>query len=320
MEFLLQLVILALGFAMLVKGADFFVDGSASIAAKFKIPQLIIGLTVVAMGTSAPEAAVSISAAFAKNADITIGNIVGSNILNILIILGVSALITSLAVSKDVLRINLPIVTGASVLLLLLGYDGVISTLDALVIFLCFVAFLIYMIISARRSNQAGDEIKEMSVLKSLIFALGGLVLIVLGSRFTVDSATKIASALGVDDRVIGLTVVALGTSLPELVTSIVAARKNEVDLALGNAIGSNIFNILCILGVTGVISPVKIIPNNLIDIGVVIAFSAIIWLVAWKKRKLNRIDGVWMILLYVAFAAFIVIRDMVQKGLLNIF
>lgn len=302
MEFLLQLVILALGFAMLVKGADFFVDGSASIAAKFKIPQLIIGLTVVAMGTSAPEAAVSISAAFSKNADITIGNIVGSNILNILVILGVSALITSLAVSKDVLRINLPIVTGASVLLLLLGYDGVISTLDALVIFICFVSFLIYMIISARRSNQAGDEIKEMSVLKSLIFALGGLVLIVLGSRFTVDSATKIASALGVDDRIIGLTVVALGTSLPELFTSVMASRKGNADIAIGNVVGSNIFNILFIVGLSGLIIPVPFAKEFVFDALVGIASCILLFGLSVKKGKLGRIGGIILLLSYVAY------------------
>ena len=302
MEIILQLLVLVLGFGMLVKGADFFVDGAASSAAKFKIPQLIIGLTVVAMGTSAPEAAVSISAAFAGNADITIGNIVGSNILNTLLILGLSATITALVVSKSVTWINIPIMTGASVLLLLLGYDGKISHIDALIIFACFIAFLAYMIISAKNADDQGEEIKEMSLVKSLILAVGGLLLIVLGSRFTVSSATYLASAIGVDDRIIGLTVVALGTSLPELFTSVVAAKKGNADIAIGNIVGSNIFNILFIVGLSGLIIPVPFAKGFITDSIVMIASCVLLFGLSVKRGRLEKWGGLVLLLGYVAY------------------
>lgn len=302
MEFVINLTMLVLGFVMLVKGADFFVDGAASIATKFKIPQLIIGLTVVAMGTSAPEAAVSISAAFDGNAAITIGNIIGSNILNILVILGISALITALGVSKSVTRVNIPIMAGATILLLILGYDGSISRLDALIIFAFFIAFLAYMIISARRSNLDGEEIKEMPLLKSLIFVLGGLVIIVLGSRFTVSGATYIAKSIGVNDRIIGLTVVALGTSLPELFTSVVASRKGNADIAIGNVVGSNIFNILFIVGLSGLIIPVPFARAFLADALVSLGACVLLFLLSFKSGKLERWGGAILLVSYGAY------------------
>ena len=302
MEILFQVVLLALGFALLVKGADWFVDGSASIAAKFGIPQLVIGLTVVAMGTSAPEAAVSISAAFAGNADITIGNILGSNILNILIILGVSSLITVLKVAKSTVWIDIPIMTGATILLLLLGLDGVISTLDAAIIAFCFAGFLAYMIISAKKSNETGDDIKLMSVPKSLAFAIAGLAMIIAGSNFTVDSATYIAKAMGVSERFIGLTVVALGTSLPELFTSVMAARKGNADIAIGNIVGSNIFNILFIVGLSGLIIPVPFPGSFIFDNLVALAASVLLFLLCRRKKQLGKAAGIIMLIGYAAY------------------
>ena len=307
MEILFQVVLLALGFVLLVKGADFFVDGSASIAAKFGIPQLIIGLTVVAMGTSAPEAAVSISAAFGGNADITIGNILGSNILNILIILGISSVITVLRVAKSTVWIDIPIVLGASVILLLLGYDGVISTIDAAIIFVCFIGFLAYMIISAKKSNETGDDIKLMSVPKSLLFAVAGLAMIIAGSQFTVNSASFLARVAGVSERFIGLTVVALGTSLPELFTSVMAARKGNADIAIGNIVGSNIFNILFIVGLSGLIIPVPFPGAFGFDALVSIAATVLLFALCARKKQLGRAAGIIMLIGYAAYFAMIV-------------
>ena len=307
MEILLQVLLLALGFVLLVKGADWFVDGSASIAAKFGIPQLIIGLTVVAMGTSAPEAAVSISAAFANNADITIGNVVGSNIMNILIILGLSSVITVLKVAKSTVWIDIPIMVGGTILLLLLGLDGIIGRLDAAIIFACFVTFIIYMIISAKKSNEQGDNIKVMSIPMSLLFAILGLAMIIAGSQFTVNSATFLAAKAGVSERFIGLTVVALGTSLPELFTSVMAARKGNADIAIGNIVGSNIFNILFIVGLSGLIIPINFQPQFVFDTLVALAAAVLLFLLCFRKKQLGKIAGIIMLVGYAAYFACIV-------------
>ena len=259
MEMAIQLLLLVLGFVMLVKGADLFVDGASGIATKFGIPQMVIGLTIVAMGTSAPEAAVSITAAFAGNADITIGNIVGSNVLNILIILGISSLVYPLAVQKSTLIIDIPVVLFATAILFLLGFDGTISRFDGIIMLAFFVAYLIYLFNVAKKEKSAQEKltasselpeseeiaIKNVSLVKAAVFTVVGLVLIVGGSNFVVKSATAIATALGLSQRFIGLTIVALGTSLPELFTSVTAAMKKNSDIAIGNIVGSNIFNIL---------------------------------------------------------------------------
>lgn len=307
MEILLQVILLAVGFVLLVKGADFFVDGAASIAAKFGIPQLIIGLTVVAMGTSAPEAAVSISAAFADNADITIGNILGSNILNILIILGTASAITAIAVAKSTIKIDIPIMIAGSVGILLMGMDGTIGRIDALIIFAGFIGFLIYMIVSAIKSNDSGDNIKVMSLPISLVAAVGGLVMIILGSRFTVNSATKIAEAIGLSERFIGLTVVALGTSLPELFTSVTAARKGNADIAIGNIVGSNIFNILFVVGLSGLIIPVPFQKDFMFDGIVALVSAVVLWLMCMRDKKLTRVEGIILLVGYCVYFGFII-------------
>ena len=318
MEMAIQLLLLVLGFVMLVKGADLFVDGASGVATKFGIPQLVIGLTIVAMGTSAPEAAVSITAAFAGNADITIGNIVGSNILNILIILGISSLVYPLAVQKSTLIIDIPIVLFATLILYLLGFDGNISRVDGIIMLVVFIAYLAYLFGVAKKEksaidrekageitvNSQSDEVaaKDISLLKAILFTLIGLVLIVGGSNFVVDSATAIAKALGLSQRFIGLTIVALGTSLPELFTSVTAAMKKNSDIAIGNIVGSNIFNILFIVGLSGVVIPVPFAQAFRFD--TIISGIAVAALLAFclPKKKLSRFAGVIMLVCYAIY------------------
>ena len=303
MEILIQLFILVLGFVMLVKGADWFVDGSSGIARKFGIPQLVIGLTIVAMGTSAPEAAVSITAAFKGSADITIGNILGSNILNVLIILGLSSVITSIAVAKPTVKIDTPFMIGMSILLPLLGLDGKISLLDGIILLIAFVGYLSYLFVTAKKNKEEADEeTKELSLIKALLWTVIGLVLIVLGSDFTVDAATRIAKVLGLSERFIGLTIVALGTSLPELFTSVTAARKGNADIAIGNIVGSNIFNILFVVGLSATIIPVPFASGFIVDAIAAIYAAVLLWVCCFRTGKLNRPAGILMLISYVVY------------------
>ena len=318
MEMVLQILLLVLGFVMLVKGADWFVDGAASIASKFGIPQLVMGLTIVAMGTSAPEAAVSITAAFAGNADITIGNIVGSNILNILIILGLSALIRPCSIQKSTLAIDIPVTIFASALLLVLGLDGNITRLDAIIMLVIFVSYLTYLLISAKKERTASlqseqnesnidekteeTQIKEMTIFKSILFTLIGLVLIIAGSKFVVSSASFIAEKLGLSKRFIGLTIVALGTSLPELFTSVTAAMKKNSDIAIGNIIGSNIFNILFVVGLSGLIIPVPFVSDFRFDTIISIISAIALLLFCLPRKILPRIAGAIFLIAYALY------------------
>ena len=303
MDIILQTVLLAVGFAMLVKGADWFVDGSAGIATKFRIPQLVIGLTIVAMGTSAPEAAVSITAALKGNADITVGNIVGSNILNILIILGISSLITPLAVAKSTFKIETPFMIAITLLLLWMGYNGTISFIEGIVLLIVFIVYLTYLFILAKKNMNDGEaDIKQISIPKALLLTVIGLFLIVFGSNVTVDAATGIARALGLSERFIGLTIVALGTSLPELFTSVSAARKGNADIAIGNIVGSNIFNILFVIGVSGAIIPVPFAEGFRFDSLAAIYAGVLLLLCSLKGRKLYRTAGIIMLLSYVIY------------------
>ena len=303
MEIFLQIILLFVGFAMLIKGADWFVDGSSGIATKFKIPQLVIGLTIVAMGTSAPEAAVSIAAALKGNADITIGNIVGSNILNILIILGISALITPLAVAKSTIKVEIPFMIVVTLLLLGMGYNGTISLLEGIILLLVFLVYLGYLFLLAKNDKNKDEEnIKDVSIWKALIWTVVGLVLIVYGSNVTVDAATKIAQIVGLSERFIGLTIVALGTSLPELFTSVSAARKGNADIAIGNIVGSNIFNILFVIGVSAAIVPVPFANGFRFDTIIAIAAAILLLLCSLKDKKLKRWSGILMLLSYAAY------------------
>lgn len=308
MEFLLQVVLLVAGFVLLIKGADWFVDGSSAVAAKFGIPQLVIGLTIVAMGTSAPEAAVSIAAAVNGSAEITIGNIVGSNILNILIILGLSSVITAIAVARSTICYEIPFMIAITGILLLLGLDGSIGLVDGIILLVLFAAYLTYLFIMAKKDKdkESGEGV-SMSVPRSIIFIIVGLAMIILGSNLTVDAASYIASALGLSERFIGLTIVALGTSLPELFTSVSAARKGNADIAIGNIVGSNIFNILFVVGLSSVIIPVPFAANFIFDTIIAIA-AAVLLLVCCiiGKNKLKRWAGIVMLISYAAYFAVI--------------
>lgn len=312
MDMLVQCLLLALGFVMLVKGADWFVDGAAGVADKLGVSQLVIGLTIVAMGTSAPELAVSVTAALKGNADITIGNVVGSNILNVLIILGIVSVIIATPVAKSIIKTDLPFMLGITLLLLVLGYFGEnISRLEGVILLLFFAGYLFYLFKNAKNTDSPNEDTKEEEkpVWKLILLALIGLVLIVLGSDFTVDAATVIAKELGMGTRFIGLTIVALGTSLPELFTSVAAALKGKADIAIGNIVGSNIFNILLIVGVSSVITPVYFAPNFLIDTAVAIVAGAILWLATFKKKMLTRPAGIVMLLAYAGYFAYLLMN-----------
>ena len=310
---LLNVLFLVLGFAFLAKGADFFVDGASSIAKRFKIPQIVIGLTIVAMGTSMPEAAVSIKAAISGNADISIGNVVGSNILNILIILGVSAVIFPLAIKKSTQRIDIPIVIGASAVLLILGLFGKVYFWGGIIMLLAFGGYLAYLFLTAKKNKDEGEEtkIKDMPVYKSIIFVILGIVLIICGSEFAVETATNLAKMAGWSDAFIGLTIVALGTSLPELFTSVMAAIKKNSDIAIGNVVGSNIFNILFILGVTSLIIPINFARSFLIDTVISLVCAVLLLVLSLRGGKLRRWGGIIMLTSYLGYFIYLYITQL---------
>lgn len=308
MKMLLQFLLLAVGFVMLVKGADWFVGGASGIAEKFRIPPLIIGLTIVAMGTSAPEAAVSITATLKGTADITVGNIVGSNILNVLVILGLSAVITPLAVGKSTVRYELPFLIGITVLLLLLGLDGTVSLTDGLILLLFFALYLAYLFVMAKKGMAEIEESdKHLKLWQALLATAVGLALVIYGSDLTVDAASAIARMLGLSERFIGLTIVALGTSLPELVTSVTAARKGSADIAIGNIVGSNVFNILFVVGLSSLVRPVPFAANFRVDLLVALAAVVFLLLASFRKRKLSRVDGAIMLAGYAAYFVYLI-------------
>lgn len=311
MDMLLQVLLLALGFVMLVKGADWFVDGAAGVADKLGVPQLVIGLTIVAMGTSAPEAAVSLTAALKGNADIALGNVVGSNILNILIILGIVSVIIATPISKSIFKVDLPFMLVMTLLLMLLGYMGEdISRIDGAIILVFFVGYLAYLFRDAKKAGGSNEETKEENnkpIWQLILIAVVGLVLIVFGSDFTVDAATKIATELGMGTKFIGLTIVALGTSLPELFTSVAAALKGKSDIAIGNIVGSNIFNILFILGTSSVITPINFDPIFLIDALVSVGAGVLLWVTTFKKKLLTRPAGITMLLCYAGYFVYLI-------------
>ena len=309
MEIVLQCFLLALGFLMLVKGADWFVDGAAGIADRFGVPQLIIGLTIVAMGTSAPEAAVSITAGLKNNAGITIGNIVGSNILNILIILGITSLIVAVAVANSTIRYEIPFMLFITVLLMGMGYTGQkISFWEGLVLWIVFLFYLGYLFVMAKKKQEdQSQEYQKLPIWKLLLAVLVGLVAVVWGSDITVDAATALAKGFGLSERFIGLTIVALGTSLPELVTSVSAAIKGKADIAIGNIVGSNIFNILFVVGTTALIIPVVFEPKFLIDTFIAFGAGLVLLLCVARRKKLVRMHGVIMLIGYIAYFIYLV-------------
>ena len=308
----LQLFLLAVGFVLLVKGADWFVDGSSGIADKFGIPQLVIGLTIVAMGTSAPETAVSIAAAVKGNADIAVGNVVGSNILNILIILGISSVITNIAVAKTTIRYEIPIMLLITLFLLLFGVTGEsICLWEGIILLVCFALYLLYMFVMMKKGEMTAEETEgtKKSVIRLLLIAVFGLVFIIVGSNVTVDAATALAKIFNISEKFIGLTIVALGTSLPELFTSVVAARKGKADIAIGNIVGSNIFNILFVLGTSSLILPIPFELSFVTDCIVAVAAGVVLWLCVFKKKKLTRLDGIIMLVCYSAYFSYLLLK-----------
>ena len=296
-----QIIILLVGFVFLVKGADWFVEGAASIARKLGIPQLIIGLTIVAMGTSMPEAAVSITAALQQNAGITIGNVVGSNILNIFIILGITALITNVKIQKSTIRYEIPFMIFITIILMICGMtDMKITFIEGIFLWILFIAYLVYLFVMAK--NGETQEEKDIPVWKCLIFILIGGILVVKGSDFAVSGASAIARYFGMSERFIGLTIVAFGTSLPELVTSVTAAKRGNAGIAIGNIVGSNIFNILFVIGTTSLICNVPFESKFMVDTIIAIIAGLILWFGTMKHQELRKPCGIVMLLCYMFY------------------
>lgn len=302
-------LLLLLGFVLLIKGADLFVDGSSSIAGILKIPSVIIGLTIVAMGTSAPEAAVSINAGLAGNSDISLGNIVGSNVFNLLIVIGACAVIFPAKSDEDILKRDLWWNIGVSALLLVTILDGTLSRFEGLIFLAIFIFYLGLMVRSALKNRVIGDHMEVMPLWKSLLFVAIGLGAVVWGGDLVVDNASMIAKAWGMSDTLVGLTIVAVGTSLPELATSITASKKGDSGIALGNAVGSCLFNILFILGMASALTPINAVPELIIDTAILIAVTILILIVAKTDKKTNRVEGILCVAAYIAYTAYIILR-----------
>ena len=326
MILLLNFLILVVGFVALIKGADWFVDGSAALAKNFKVPGVIIGLTVVAMGTSAPELAVSSVAALSGSNEIALSNVVGSNLFNLLMVLGICAIIHKVPVDEIIVKRDFPfsIIITALILLLTCGgsifkmkipelgmYDvaGNVKRYIGIILLVIFVCYIVFLIIDAKKHPIEEEEVKAMPVWKCFLLILIGVALIVGGGEAVVYSAKNIARFFGMSETLIGLTIIAFGTSLPELVTSIVAARKGETGLAVGNVVGSNIFNLLLILGVSSTIHPIAVISASMYDMTILIIVSTIVYLFCIKDRSISRREGIIMVLLYLADMAFAAIR-----------
>ena len=327
MELLKAILILVIGFVLLIKGADFFVEGSSSVAKKFHVPAMLIGMTIVAMGTSLPECAVSVTASLANNNSLAVSNVIGSNIFNLMVVCGACALFSPLTIRQDTLKKEFPLSIICAALMLVLGYIGMtLGHIDGIIFLVLFVGYLLWMIQSAKKARaavlsdpgQSGqieqaefveENIAILPTWKSLIIIIGGMIAIKFGGDFVVDGASSIASSMGLSQTLIGLTIVAMGTSLPELVTSLVAAKKGEVDMALGNVIGSDIFNILFVLGIATVISPISFLMENVIDIILLIIMSLIVLAFAWTRQQINRKEGILMLLMYAAYMVYICVR-----------
>ncbi len=326
MELITNILFLVIGFILLIKGADFFVDGSASVARYFKVPGVIIGLTIVAMGTSAPELAVSVSAGLSGSNEIAVSNVVGSNIFNLLMVLGVCAVMKPLPVDPGIKKRDFPISLVATLLVILLGGNlvlagkctdihdstavaGTMFRWNGLILVAAFVLYLLYTIHIARKNRIEEEETEQVSMGKSILLIAVGLTGIILGGQLVVNSAKTLAAIWGMSETLIGLTIVAIGTSLPELVTSIVASSKGQNGMAIGNVVGSNIFNLLLILGVSGSLHPIVINVVSFVDLGMLLGVSMIAYAFVCSGRRINRVEGAVMILLYAAYTAYAIVR-----------
>lgn len=305
MEYLLLLI----GFVLLIKGADFFVDGSSSLARIMKVPSVIIGLTIVAMGTSAPEASVSINAALAGSNDIAISNVIGSNLFNGLVVVGVCAFMAGFKTNPEILKRDMPLNIIVTAILCIMLLDRHINRIEGIILLIGMAVYIVAMVISALKNRETADECRILSLPKSLIFIIGGLIAVIFGGTLVVDNACLIAKDFGVSENFIGLTIIAIGTSLPELVTSITATRKGDSGLALGNAIGSNLFNILFILGMSATICPLNVLSESIIDCIILLVSAVILYVFARTKKTMNRWEGIVCVFLYVGYTAYLLIR-----------
>lgn len=301
---ILNIFFIVIGIVLVLWGADRLTDGAVAVAEKMKMPQIVIGLTIVAMGTSMPEFCVSLISALKGTSDLAVGNIVGSNIFNTLLIVGVSALVAPMSIMKTTVRKDIPFALVASALLLIMCLDGDISRIDAAIL---FVMFLIFMYITLRGAKAQGTDVEEkekksMATWLSVVWILVGLACLIGGSNLFVDGATAVATKLGVSEAVIGLTIVAGGTSLPELATSVVSARKGNSGIAIGNVLGSNVFNILAILGLTGVISPMTLKGITMTDLSMMVISIILIWLFSFTKYKIERWEGAILAAVFVGY------------------
>lgn len=312
-------ILLLLGFVFLIKGADGFVSGASSIAKKFSIPPLIIGLTIVAFGTSAPEAAVSVTAALKGQNDMAIANVVGSNIFNFLVVIGVTAMVKPIKVQKSTIIKEFPFVILSCFVLSVISHDvrfqnateNMLSRADGFILLSLFAIFMYYLIEMALTSKDQAeqDDVEEIALSKSIIYSIVGIIGIVLGGQLVVNSASNIALAWGMSENLVGLTIVSVGTSLPELVTSIVAARKGESDIAIGNAVGSNIFNLLFVLGVSSAIHSIAVHPIVFYDMMIMIATTILTYLLSVTKRSISRGEGSVLFVLYIVYLVYIIMR-----------
>ena len=306
----MEYVLLLVGFVLLVKGADFFVEGSSSLAKILKVPSVIIGLTIVAMGTSAPaEASVSINAALGGSNDIAISNVVGSNIFNGLVVVGICAFLSGFQTNAEILKRDMPVNILVTLILCLMFLDGTLGRVEGFLLLAGMVLYITCMIRSALRNREEGEVCKVLPLPKSILFMGGGLAAVIFGGDLVVDNACIIATNFGVSQNFIGLTIIAIGTSLPELVTSIVATRKGDSGLALGNAIGSNIFNILFILGMSATISPLHILSESVIDCAILLVSGILLFVFAYTRKSMNRTEGAICVLSYIGYTAYLFIR-----------
>ena len=314
---ILNIILLIVGFVILIKGADIFVEGASGVAGNFKISKMLIGLTIVSFGTSAPEFAISVKSLLSGSGDIVLGNVIGSNILNVLLILGCSSIVHSLTVKSNTVKKELPITMLITILFAVLLSDAIFdkgminqfSRSDGIVLVLFFTVFLYYLIKMARNKTESEDDKEIIPMKKAAIFTIIGIVGIVLGSNFVVDSASYIAKAIGVSERMISLTIIALGTSLPELVTSVTATMKGEYDIAIGNVVGSNIFNIGIVVGIpVAIIGGIGHIAFSYVDLIVMVVSAIIVFLFSFNDYKITRHEGIALLLLFVSYYGYVIL------------
>ena len=309
---IIQIALLIVGFVFLIKGSDFFVDGASSIASLLKIPTIIVGLTIVALGTSAPEAAVSITSSLAGNNAMAVSNIIGSNLFNILMVIGLSALLGELLMEKDVLNQDLPFLVAITVLFAVFIFIGWnISTIEGIILLIILIGYIIFLIRKSRKSSESNIvEEAKLSLPKSVIFIIIGIAGIIIGGDLVVDSASNIALAFGMSETLVGLTIVAIGTSLPELVTSLTALKKGENQLVIGNVIGSNIFNILFVLGASSAISAIPLDSSMLIDVLFMVFVTVICFIFGKTQDKFDKREGAVLVILFILYMAFAILRN----------